>query len=273
MFITDDHMHLYRYKRLEALKEFKRAGGTHVLLVNLPSSYYGIFPAEGKSFKHVFDSHIRLVEEANTVVRAYAVLGVHPAEITIIGEKLGYEAAAEIMKDALEIAGKYVEEGRAVAIKSGRPHYTVSEKVWELSNEVMFHAFEIAKDVDCAVQLHTESFSRKGIEEIAEMAKKAGIKLHRVVKHFAPPAIDVFEEVGIFPSVIAMGDNVLKASITSDRFTVETDYIDDPNRPGAVLGPKTVPKKMKELLKKGFDEDFVMKICKDNVEKVYGIEL
>ena len=155
MFITDDHMHLYRHKRLEALKEFKRAGGTHVLLVNLPSSYYGIFPAEGKSFKHVFDSHIRLVEEANTVVRAYAVLGVHPAEITVIGEKLGYEAAAEIMKDALEIAGKYVEEGRAVAIKSGRPHYTVSEKVWELSNEVMFHAFEIAKDVVLAY-LHYE---------------------------------------------------------------------------------------------------------------------
>ncbi|RUM32759.1 MAG: metal-dependent hydrolase, partial [Archaeoglobus sp.] len=55
--------------------------------------------------------------------------------------------------------------------------------------------------------------------------------------------------------------------------TVETDYIDDPNRPGAVLGPKTVPKKVKELLKMGYSEDFVMKICKDNIEKIYDIDM
>jgi TatD-related deoxyribonuclease len=273
MLITDDHMHLYKYKREKALEEFKKAGGTHVFLVTLLSKHYGIFPRKGDDFRQMFDTHIKLVEKANKIVKAYAVLGVHPAEITILGEKLGYKVAADIMKDALDIAGNYVEMGKAVAIKSGRPHYRVSEEVWRLSNEVMLHAFKVAKDVGCAVQLHTESFSRKSIEEIARIARKAGIKLYRVVKHFSPPAIDVFEEVGIFPSVIAMGDNVLKAAITGDRYTVETDYIDDPNRPGAVLGPKTVPKKVKELLKMGYSEDFVMKICKDNIEKIYGIDM
>ncbi len=271
--VTDDHMHLYKHLRLKALEEFRRAGGTHVFLVTLLSKHYGVFPKKGSDFREIFDAHVKLVEEANEIVKAYAVLGVHPAEITILGEKLGYERAAEIMKEGLELAGKYVEEGKAVAIKSGRPHYTVSEEVWRLSNEVMFHAFEVARDASCAIQLHTESYSRKGIEGIAELAKKAGIKLFRVVKHFAPPRVDEFEEVGIFPSVIAMGNNAIRAATLGDRFTLETDYIDDPERPGAVLGPKTVPKKVKELLRCGFSEELVFKVCKDNVEKVYGVEI
>jgi len=138
---------------------------------------------------------------------------------------------------------------------------------------VMMHAFEVAKEVGCAVQLHTESFTVEGMKEIAEMAEKVGMKRDKVVKHFSPPRVKEFEEIGIFPSVIAGDDNALNAAKQGTRFMLETDYLDDPKRPGAVLGPKTVPKKVKELMEKGFDEDFIQKICAENVEKVYGIEL
>ncbi|MDI9646492.1 MAG: TatD family hydrolase [Archaeoglobales archaeon] len=272
MIITDNHMHLYNHLRLKALKEFKEAGGTHVFLVSLLCHHYEVVPKSGKDFSAVFDEHIRLVERANDIVKTYAVLSVHPAEITVLGSRYGVEKAAEIMKEALEVAGKYVAEGKAVAIKSGRPHYEVSEKVWKLSNEVLMHAFEIAKDVDCAIQLHTESYNREGMEEIAKMAEKAGLKKERVIKHFSPPLVKDFEEIGIFPSVIASGNNVLEAASQGDRFFVETDYIDDRNRPGAVLGPKTVPKKVKELISK-YGEDIAYKICVENIEKIYGIEL
>jgi TatD-related deoxyribonuclease len=273
MIITDDHMHLYNHLRLKALEEFRKAGGTHVFLVSLLSKHYDVKPESGKDFKQIFESHIRLVEKASRIVKAYAVLAVHPAEITILGGKLGPKRAPEVIKEALDIAGDYVIEGKAVAIKSGRPHYKVSEEIWRLSNEVMQHAFEVAREAGCAVQLHTESYSREGIEEIAKMADKAGLKRDKVVKHFAPPRIKEFEEVGVFPSVIAMGDNVLEAAKQGHRFMVETDYIDDAKRPGAVLGPKTVPKKVRELLKHGFDEDFVHKICVENVQRVYGVEI
>ncbi len=273
MIITDDHMHIYNHLRLKALEEFKKAGGTHVLLVSLLSKHYDVRPETGKEFKRVFDCHINTVEKANKIVRAYAVLAVHPAEITILGGRLGFRRAAEVMMEAIDLAGEYVEEGKAIAIKSGRPHYKVDGKIWQLSNEVMQHAFEIAKDVGCAVQLHTESYTRDGIEEIARMADKAGLKRERVVKHFSPPRVKDFEEVGIFPSVIAMGDNVLKAAKQGARFTVETDYIDDAKRPGAVLGPKTVPRKVKELLKHGFNEDFIHKICVENIERIYGVDV
>ncbi len=273
MIITDDHMHLYNHLRLKALEQFKNAGGTHVFLVSLLSKHYNVRPTKGEDFKKIFDAHISLVNKANKIVRAFAVLSVHPAEITIIGGRLGFKRAAEIMKEALEIAGKYVEEGMAVAIKSGRPHYKVPKDVWELSNEVMMHAFEVAKDVGCAVQLHTESYTFEGIKEIAEMADRVGLKREKVVKHFSPPKIKEFEEVGIFPSVICLNDYALEAAKQGDRFMLETDYIDDKSRPGAVLGPKTVPRKVKELLKNGFDEDFIYKICVENVERVYCVEM
>ena len=34
----------------------------------------------------------------------------------------------------------------------------------------------------------------------------------------------------------------------ASTWTMETDYLDDPNRPGAVLGPKTVPKRTQQFV-------------------------
>lgn len=273
MIITDNHMHIYKHLKLKALEQFKEAGGTHVLLVSLLAHHYDVAPKTGKDFVKVFEEHLSLVRKANKIVKAYAVLGVHPAEITILGPRLGFEKAAEIMKEALTIAGDYVAKGEAIAIKSGRPHYRVDAHVWKLSNEVMKHAFEVAKEVGCAVQLHTESYNFEMGVEIAKMADEVGLRREKVVKHFSPPKVKEFEQIGIFPSVLAGDDKVLTAAREGDRFVLETDYIDDPKRPGAVLGPKTVPKKVKELLENGFDEDFIYKICKENIEKLYGVEL
>jgi len=55
---------------------------------------------------------------------------------------------------------------------------------------------------------------------------------------------------------------------------METDYIDDPKRPGAVLGPKTVPRRTFELLEKELaSKEDLIKIHKENPEKTYGIQL
>ncbi len=272
MIITDNHMHLYNHLKLDALKQFKRVGGTHVFLVSLTTTCYDITPVKGEDFRYIFDSHIDMVKDACEVVHAYPILGVHPAEITILGDKIGHEAAAKIMKDALSVAGSYVEEGKAVAIKNGRPHYTVSPDIWELSNEVLQHAFEVAKDVDCPVQIHTESYSKEGMEEIADIARRAGLPPDRIVKHFSPPAVEELGEIGMFPSVLASGKNLKESAKQGTRFMAETDYIDDKNRPGSVLGPKTVPKRVRELAEE-FGEGLVYKICKENPEKIYGIEM
>ena len=55
---------------------------------------------------------------------------------------------------------------------------------------------------------------------------------------------------------------------------LETDYIDDLSRPGAVLGPKTIPKKTISLFEKGIiSEEQIYKVHKQNPEKTYNITL
>jgi TatD-related deoxyribonuclease len=56
----------------------------------------------------------------------------------------------------------------------------------------------------------------------------------------------------------------------SHGFFLETDYMDDLRRPGAVLGPKTVPKRTKQLLDAGLDEKYLWKAHQELAEELYG---
>jgi TatD-related deoxyribonuclease len=52
---------------------------------------------------------------------------------------------------------------------------------------------------------------------------------------------------------------------------METDYIDDPDRPGAVLGPKTVPRRVRWLHEQGHEEA-IRTAHVDTPARVYGID-
>jgi len=55
---------------------------------------------------------------------------------------------------------------------------------------------------------------------------------------------------------------------------METDYLDDKTRPGAVLGPKTVPRRTRELLNQEIlNEEDVYRIHITNVETLYSVDL
>ena len=76
------------------------------------------------------------------------------------------------------------------------------------------------------------------------------------------------------PSDLASKKNIIGALNKYTRFLMETDYIGDPKRPGAVLGPKTVPKLTKKLLDDGImSEDQAYHIHVFNNESTYAIEL
>jgi TatD-related deoxyribonuclease len=273
--ILDNHMHLNPKGRcLEAVKEFSRAGGTHIVLVSLPPWSFGVEINTPEDYRQVFDTILKIAHRAEEIkkVKVFAVLGVHPAELTKYYGRVGLSRAVEIMKGGLEIASEYVREGKAVGLKSGRPHYEVEQKLWDASNDIMLRSFELARDSGCAVQLHTESATEENLAEIAGIARNAGLKTEKIVKHFAPPMVRACEKTGIFPSVLAGEDALQKALGEGTRFMMETDYIDDLERPGSVLGPKTVPKRTKQLIPE-WGEDVFWIIHKENPEKVYGVEI
>ncbi|WNY25299.1 TatD family hydrolase [Methanolapillus millepedarum] len=274
--ITDNHIHidLLRGRGLSAVSEFKNAGGTHMFLVTLPSWYLGVSVQEKSDYISVFEETIRTAEiiQKETGIIAFPVLGIHPVEIMHLSEEIGLKNAVDVMCGGFDIAARYVSEKAAVAIKSGRPHYPVSAEIREASNQVMCHAFEVARDLKCTVQLHVEDMTAESLKSISALAKSVGISPEKVVNHHATPLVADAEKFGIYPSVTAGKDFIEKALEQGSRFLMETDYVDDPQRPGFVLGPKTVPKKTKKLIEIYGEEPF-WKIHQENPSRIYDVEI
>lgn len=276
--ITDNHMHLdpRRGEGVEAVRKFVREGGRTIFVVSKLTSDLGLSGVSVDNFSKLYRATIELARLAEELgVRAFPVLGVHPAEYHRMIESAGVERAREVAEGALELAAQLISEGEAVAIgEVGRPHYPVSEEVLHACEELMLHAFELAKELECAVQLHTERIDEEGLAKIAELASKAGLRRERVVKHFCPPLVEKSEELGIMPSLIASRRNILAALEQGERFLMESDYIDDSSRPGAVLSPRSVPRLTMRLLAEGrLTEEQVWRIHADNVERTYNVLL
>src|SRR5512136_1424471 len=89
--VTDDHIHIdpVNGRGIEAAKDFLRAGGTHIFLVSKPSWSLSVYPSCGADYTAVFDETLRvaeLIEEIGVIV--YPVLGIHPAEISRLSERM-----------------------------------------------------------------------------------------------------------------------------------------------------------------------------------------
>ena len=268
--VLDNHLHLDpRHGRgIAAVEDFVRLGGTHLLVVNKPSWHLGVEADEPAAFRAVFEETLDAVADATEVLpgRAWPVLGVHPGLISRLVDERGVSPAAarDLMCGGLDVAAEFVADGRALAVKSGRPHYDVSDAVWDASNAVTRHAFEVAADVGCAVQLHTEA--SEDLTDLAAAAEAAGLDPTRVVKHYAAGRL-----AGPTPSVMSEKDRLERAAESGEPFLMETDFVDDPDRPGMVLGPKTVPRRVRWLLDAGYD-DAVRRAHVETPAAVYGID-
>jgi TatD-related deoxyribonuclease len=144
----------------------------------------------------------------------------------------------------------------------------------DASNEVLRYGLKLGKEIGCAVVLHTESGTPDVCKDLAKIANEVGFPLDRLVKHYSPAIILKEDNHGLFPSVLASRKNIEASISQGTRFMMETDYLDDPRRPGAVLGIKTVPKRTFTLLEaERITKEDAFKIHKDNPEKVYGINI
>jgi TatD-related deoxyribonuclease len=267
--ILDDHLHLdpEHGRGIDAVEDFARAGGTHMLVVNKPSWMIAEIPEDEAIFQSVFETTIEAVEQATEVLpgRAWPILGVHPALISkLTGRGYTPDQARDIMQAGLDIAAEYVADGPALGLKSGRPHYDVGDPVRDASNDVMRYAFELGAETGCAVQLHTEG--GQDFTQVVDWAQARGLPAKQVVKHYAEGRLD-----GPTKSVLADKDELEIAAEMAEPFLMETDFIDDPDRPGAVLGPKTVPRRTEWLLENGH-EDAVRTAHIETPASVYGID-
>ena len=100
------------------------------------------------------------------------------------------------------------------------------------------------------------------------MAEAAGIPVDRVVKHYGSP------DTPLHPSLVARHEAIPVLAREHRPFTMESDFMDENSRPGAVTGPKSVPRITKKLLESGaITEDDCWRIHGETVEKVYGVRI
>jgi len=272
--ILDNHVHLEPCKgrNIDAVKDFARVGGTHLIVSHLPYDEARVHSSA--DFRRGYDITISMVDRINseTTVRAYATVGPYPVELLRLEKELGLAKAKETMIEGMEIAADYVREGKALAIgEVGRPHFEVSSVIMEASNEVLLRGMELAREADCAIVLHTEVGSKESMMDLAKMADDAGLDRGRAVKHYSPPIVLPEENFGLMPSVLAGKDAVREALSKGPRFVMETDFLDDPSRPGAVMAITTVPKRTLRFLEQGLmTEEQAHAIHVDNPRKTYG---
>lgn len=266
--ITDDHIHLdlENGRGIDAARDFKRAGGTHLFLVNKPAGLSGTPPRIPQDYLPVFDATLQIAcrcREIDLVV--FPILGVHPAELSRLAETMPLPDAVSLMKAGLDLAAGYIREGTAFALKSGRPHYEVPQPVWEASNDVLHHALALGARYGCAVQIHAESGP---CTDVVDIARSAGMDPCRVVKHYGSP------ETPLVPSLIANNPGIPELCLTGRNFMMESDFMDEHSRPGAVTGPKSVPRFTRRLLAEGsITEEDVCRIHMETPAKVYGVEI
>ncbi|HOU80476.1 MAG TPA: hydrolase TatD, partial [Methanoregulaceae archaeon] len=104
--------------------------------------------------------------------------------------------------------------------------------------------------------------------DVAGMADQAGVPPQKVVKHYATP------DTPLTPSLLASHPDIPHLARLRRPFTMETDYMDENTRPGAVIGPKSVPRITQKLINEGLiSKDDACRIHKETPEMVYGVEI
>ena len=133
--ILDDHFHLNRNGRfLDAVKISKSwrdrfsAG---------PLSRFSNPPTTREGHKQAYADTISMSEQVRELDIGVRVISPHPAAFAHQFETL-QDRAEENYWDSIETALEYVHEGKAHGIgEVGRPHWKVSDEIWERSNSLL----------------------------------------------------------------------------------------------------------------------------------------
>ena len=252
--ILEQHMHLDRSNRfLDAVSEFTLAGGTGIMLVHKPN-FSSDLPTDLDGYRAAYSDTLSMAEEVRAAygIEVGVVLGPHPVvwEHQIV--PLGIKRATELHLEAVSLALDHIEAGDAVCLgEVGRPHYRVSDEIWVSANEMLREIMAMAAGAGTSIQLHVEDNGETTCRELATLCDEAGLARNRAIRHYAPANVGANFTHGLAATVSVGKGSVEAITATAASanapWGMETDFLDDQRRPGAVHGPKTVPKRTQQL--------------------------
>jgi TatD-related deoxyribonuclease len=260
------------------VREFRRSGGRLIALVGLTPGSYGLETSLDGVLRSI-DIHLRLCSKVRGELGGVLCLaGVHPATVDRLArssrslDSLYVDLVERVMKH-LE---RYVREGLADGLgEFGRPHYPATPESIALSEVLTVKAMELARDYSLPIHIHSESSGRVTSESLKILARYAGLSLDRVLVHHVPPTqAPTYTSEGFYVSVVGRSEVLSNLASRCERVLVESDYLDDPRRPGAVMYPWDIPREVGEAVSRGaLTPDCAREVLQRSPLRYYGVEL
>ncbi len=271
--VVDHHCHLSPAgEGVRAARRFRSAGGTHLFLAT--QNYDAEVPTTLDSYLRQFETTEQLARAVHegTGVQVPLVVAPYPVDLVQAAPTLGVPGALDLHLRALDLAGRWVKERRAVALgEVGWPHFPVPSEVAAACRSAFRHALEVARDVGCPAVVHSPDLDGAGWEQLEREAGEVGLPSHHVVKHYARSRRPSGAGGTTVPSYLARRELVNDVLTDPGPWFLETDYLDDPKRPGAVLDLATVPRRAAALARSSASaaEHLAVPFLR-SVEQVYG---
>ncbi len=271
--VVDHHCHLSPAgEGVAAARRFHAAGGTHLFLAT--QNYAAHFPRSLDDYVRQFETTEGLAQRIRTEVGVvvFSVVAPYPIDLVHASASIGIPAALDLQRQALDLAGVWVRERRAVAIgEVGRPHFEVDARIRAASDEAFVYALEVAREADCPAVVHCEDLDADGYQGVAALARAANLPAHRLIKHYARQYVPAADRAGIPPSFLARRELVDRALPDPGPWFLETDFLDDPARPGAVLDLATVPRRARAIAERSAEAAEQLRIpFVESIRQVYG---
>jgi TatD-related deoxyribonuclease len=272
--VVDHHCHLSPIgDGIRAVERFRAAGGTHLFLAT--QNYEPEVPRDVEAYRRQFETTERLAREvlAATGVRAYVVVAPYPVDLVRAAGSLGLEPALDLQRRAMDLAGTWVRERRAVAVgEVGWPHFPLEASLEAAARTVFRYALETAHDVGCPAIVHSPDLDPSGWQALDEEGRRCGVPPQHLVKHYARSRREPSLGPGAVPSYLAKRELVNEVLGDRGPWFLETDYLDDPRRPGAVLDLATVPRRAAGIAGRGpGDAERLAVPFVQSVQEVYGL--
>ncbi len=278
---ADGHMHSNPVKGLgieNIAKRFSSAGGWFIALVSLPPHHFG--------FDNSFDGYVKSVDvlirecragkELGLKMRCFA--GVHPAAVEDEISK-NPKQSMKILEKALMVIdhiAKLVKNGLIDGFgEVGRPHYKSLPEAFIANTIILKHTLTLAKDLGAWIHLHLEQGGEITAFDISETVKAISIDKKLTILHHLDIATARHAQQHQLIFTVPGKIQVLKEAFKSLKpmYMVESDFIDDPKRPGVSSYPWDIVDNQKKLLLDGIvDENYLYKLNVDMVSKTYDVE-
>ncbi len=281
LLFADAHCHTNPSKGLGMKKiaaKFKESNGWFMGVVGLSPWSYGLEPSyEGylKAFNIVI-KECSIAKEYG--LRTSCIIGVHPADIDKLVYRYGmkisdaYNLALRVLDRAIDFCKEGIVDGIG---EEGRPHYKIDPVFVVASELILMRAMEAARDYGCIIHMHLEQGNIVTVESIEKIAKLIDVSKEKLLFHHTRPGLTEHVISKGYSATIPGIEPVLKITFgrVGPTFMVESDYIDDPRRPGIVVYPWEMVNNELELLREGIvSEEHLYKVNVDNIVRFYRVQ-